>query len=593
MKLTQRQVAEHATFQNFANCYVREISPGRVTQHRAGSEDPVDCIELVLAAQQLVLRAELVSHSLCGPHRFGQVWQRRATEGGWRTVEPFAALQLLLQEAYRQLHDERGDAMRGCELELLGRALQSYQQTLRYIKAHRTHEDDDSFIAAEQSLVFGHSLHPTPKSRQGMSSWQEPSYAPELRGNFQLVYFAADATVVSHKSAASQSAPEIVASLAGPSKIETRPGETLLPMHPLQAEALLLDDGVRGLQKAGKLRLIGPAGPAFTATSSVRTVYNRDLPWMLKFSLPVRITNSLRVNSRKELEAGVAMAKLVQRTGIGNDSDRFKIIADPGYITLDLPDRSESGFEVILRENPFVACKGSGKITIAALAAEPLPGEQSRLERIIRSICLRDGTHPELVCRYWFQRYLDCALDPLVCLYDDFGLALEAHQQNSLIDVSQGYPTAGYYRDNQGFYLSKRHRARLSQHVPEAAEIASLYYDDRDIQDRFAYYLIVNQIFSVIARMGHDGLIDEEVLLHMLRDRLEVLSRTTCGVGREFVRSVLDRPTVAFKANLMTRLFDVDELQTSNERSLYARQPNPLFAAMTGLYHGDSSALAS
>jgi siderophore synthetase component len=593
MKLTQRQVAEHATFQNFANCYVREISPGRVTQHRVGTDAPVDCIELVLAAQQLVLRAELASHSLCGPHRFGQVWQQRATEGGWRQVEPFAALQLLLQEAYRQLHDERGDAMRGCELELLGRALQSYQQTLRYIEAHRPGGDDDSFISAEQSLVFGHSLHPTPKSRQGMTSWQEPSYSPELRGRFQLVYFAADASVVSYKSVAGLSAPEIVASLAGASGIETRPGEMLLPMHPLQAEALLLDDGIRDLQKAGKLRLVGPAGPEFTATSSVRTVYNEDLPWMAKFSLPVRITNSLRVNSRKELEAGVAMAKLLQRTGIGSDDGRFKVIADPAYITLDLPGRSESGFEVILRENPFVTCKGRGKLTIAALTAEPLPGEQSRLERIIRQLCLRDGTHPEPVCRYWFQRYLDCALDPLVMLYDDFGLALEAHQQNSLIDVSQGYPTVGYYRDNQGFYLSKRHRVRLSQHVPEAAEIASLYYDDRDIQDRFAYYLIVNQIFSVIARMGHDGLIDEEVLLHMLRDRLEVLSRTTSGVGREFVRSVLDRPTVAFKANLMTRLFDVDELQTSNERSLYARQPNPLFAIMAGLYLGDGSALAS
>ncbi|GAA4125266.1 IucA/IucC family protein [Aminobacter aganoensis] len=593
MKLTPRQVAEHATFQNFANCYVREISPGRVTQHRGGAEDPVDCIEWVLAAQQLVLRAELVSHSRCGPHRFGQTWVRRATDAGWRHSEPFAALQLLLHEAYRQLHDERSDAMRGCELELLGRALQSYQQTLRYIEAHGAATEDDSFIAAEQSLVFGHSLHPTPKSRQGMTSWQEPSYAPELHGRFQLVYFAADASVVSHKSAAAETAPEIVAALAGAGEIETRPGEMLLPMHPLQAEALLLDDGVRDLVAAGKLRLAGAAGPAFTATSSVRTVYNEDLPWMLKFSLPVRITNSLRVNSRKELEAGVAVAKLLGRTGIGSGDSRFKVIADPAYITLDLPGRCESGFEVILRENPFVACGGRGKITIAALTAEPLPGQQSRLERIIRALCLRDGTHPELVCKHWFQRYLDCALDPLVSLYDDFGLALEAHQQNSLLDVSQGYPSASYYRDNQGFYLSKRYRARFSLHVPEAAEIASLYYDDRDIQDRFAYYLVVNQIFSVIARMGHDGLIDEEVLLRLLRDRLEVLSRTTSAVGREFVRGVLDRPTVAFKANLMTRLFDVDELQTSNERSLYARQPNPLFAAIAGLYHGDGSALAS
>lgn len=594
MKQTSRQIAEQATFQNFANCYLREISPGRVVSHRGGQDDAVDCIEWVLAAQQVVLRGELVSHSLCGPHRFGQAWMRRSADVTWRQAEPFAALQLLLQEAYR-LQDERTDLLRGHELELLGRALQSYQQTASYIDARpRGASDDDTFIAAEQSLVFGHSLHPTPKSRQGMSAWQEQAYAPELAGRFQLFWFAADRSVVAHKSVADRSAPDIVTSLIAPGAggPSLRDGETLLPMHPLQAQALLLDPAVSDLEQDGKLRPLGSYGPDFTATSSVRTVYSRHQPWMLKFSLPVRITNSVRLNRRHELEAGVTMSKLLKQTGIGLGGSRFKVILDPAYITLDMPGRTESGFEVILRANPFVACGGRGIMTIAALTAEPLPGEQSRLERIVRTLCDRDRSDPRQVATQWFRHYLDCALDPLVTLYDDFGLALEAHQQNCLLDVGSGYPTASYYRDNQGFYLSQRHRARFSQYVPEAAEIGSLYYDDREIQDRFAYYLIVNQIFSVISRLGHDGLVDEETLLRMLRDRLEGLSRTTSGVGREFVSSLLDRPMVAFKANLMTRLFDVDELQTSNERALYARLPNPIFG-LAASYRGEGSAIAS
>jgi siderophore synthetase component len=594
MKQTSRQVAEQATFQNFANCYVREVSPGRVIQHWSDPEDAVDCIEWTLPAQQATLRAELVSHSRCGPHRFGRAWLRRGGDAGWRQAEPFAALQMLLQEAYRQLPEERSDRLRGHELELLGRALLSYQQTERYIDARRWPADDDSFIAAEQSLVFGHALHPTPKSRQGMTGWQEPAYAPELGGNFQLFWFAADATMVSHKSVADLSAPQIAASLIGPEAagLKLRDGEVPLPMHPLQAEALLLDPDVRALERAGRLRALGPAGPAFTATSSVRSVYSPDVPWMLKFSLPVRITNSIRLNRRKELEAGVAMAKLVGRTGIATANPRFRMILDPAFLTLDMPDRAESGFEVILRENPFVAGAARGKVTVAALTAEPLSGEPSRLERIVRTICARDGAHPALVAEQWFRRYLDCVLDPLVMLYDDYGVALEAHQQNSLLDVSELYPTASYYRDNQGFYLSRRHRARFSLHVPETAGIGSLFYDDREIQDRFAYYLIVNQVFSVVARMGHDGLADEELLLRILRDRLEHLARTTGGVGREFVRGLLDRPTVTFKANLTARLFDVDELQTDNERALYARLPNPIFG-LTASFHGDGSAIAS
>ena len=69
----------------------------------------------------------------------------------------------------------------------------------------------------------------------------------------------------------------------------------------------MLDTAVRVLVRSGDIRHLGPAGPLFTATSSVRTVYCQDSAWMPKFSLPVRITNSKRVNRRHELEAGVAV----------------------------------------------------------------------------------------------------------------------------------------------------------------------------------------------------------------------------------------------------------------------------------------------
>ncbi len=36
------------------------------------------------------------------------------------------------------------------------------------------------------------------------------------------------------------------------------------------------------------------------------------------------------------------------------------------------------------------------------------------------------------------------------------------------------------------------------------------------------------------------------------------------GAGRDFARHVLDLPTIASKANLTTRLFNVDELQSDH-----------------------------
>ena len=46
-----------------------------------------------------------------------------------------------------------------------------------------------SFIEAEQSLLFGHLTHPTPKSRQGILEWKSAMYSPELKENASCIIF--------------------------------------------------------------------------------------------------------------------------------------------------------------------------------------------------------------------------------------------------------------------------------------------------------------------------------------------------------------------------------------------------------------------
>lgn len=572
-----QQTAETATFQSFANCYLREINPGISVIHRDGPRSS-ECIEWTLAGQRLVLRAEISSRSLCGPLHFGAVWTRPAADPQWRTIEPMTALPFLIQEAGRLFEGNRRESARAYELGLMQRVLQSYQGTAENLAVARPLSADSfTFLDAERTIAYGHWLHPTPKSREGMSFWQQGHYAPEFGGDFPLRYFAAANDIVRADSAIGRSAADIVGSLVADASLA--PGETLIPMHPLQAEALLLDPAVQALIDDGALRSLDSSGPRFAATSSVRTVYNAALPFMLKFSLPVRITNSLRVNRLHELKAGIAVARLIDRAGIAGRYPGFHIVRDPAHISLALPGREESGFEVIIRENPFRAGRDRGIVTLAALTADPLPGGVSLLEAVLRRLSTGGERDFASVAAIWFERYLDHALDPLLTLYDDFGIALEAHQQNSLLDLSSGFPSAYYYRDNQGFYLAERHRSSLARLVPEMEEIDGLYFPEADIQDRFAYYAVVNQIFSVISRMGHDGLAEETALLRILHRRLENLSRVLTGAGRRFAESLIHAPTIAAKANLRARLFGVDELQAEDTRSLYRRIENPLWNA--------------
>ncbi|UZM97786.1 IucA/IucC family protein [Lysinibacillus sp. MHQ-1] len=91
----------------------------------------------------------------------------------------------------------------------------------------------------------------------------------------------------------------------------------------------------------------GALGAYYTATSSIRTVYNAQEEMMYKFSIPVKITNSLRVNRTHELKAGIAMARLMKKIDFLQKHSSFQMMNDPAYMTIEFPNQTESGFEVI------------------------------------------------------------------------------------------------------------------------------------------------------------------------------------------------------------------------------------------------------
>ncbi|MDR7030779.1 siderophore synthetase component [Rhizobium rosettiformans] len=568
-------IAAATTFQSFANCYIREIDAGCAgCMALDGCERR--CLDWYLTEQRLHLRAVLEAESQVGPRAFGPLFSRQQGETAWQPIDPLWAVQCLVQDLTEKTKSE---SRPGAGLELMLRTLQSCARIATLANAAQDRRDNqpEGFLESEQSLTFGHWMHPTPKSLTGMSDWQSEVYAPEGGGRFALSYFAAPRDMVRACSVAGD-LNAIVGAMAG-DLLDARTldeEEMLLPMHPLQAEALMLQPRIQALIEAGLLRPLGSGGVLFTATSSVRTIASDDCDWMLKFSLPVKITNSLRLNRRHELEAGVVMAQLVDLLDLETRLPKLGFLRDPAYLTLDLPGSSESGFEVILRENPYRGDRGEGVVSLAALTAPALPGRRQRLAALIERLAGEAGLARTEAAHQWFDRYLDCAMTALVRLYDETGIALEAHQQNMLVEVSQGWPTKVIYRDSQGFYLSERHRPTLTSALPALTEVADLFYPDAEIRRRFGYYLVVNQVFAVIHRMGTEGLADEVCLLTRLRSHLMALAKTLRGSGLDFVRHLLDDSTITTKANLGVRVAGIDELEGGAGASLYREMPNPL-----------------
>jgi len=394
------------------------------------------------------------------------------------------------------------------------------------------------FIVAEQSLAFGHPLHPTAKSRVGMDPGELRAWSPELGAAFPLHWFRADRSIVAEDSALEgATATGLLARLLGEPDDH---GTALLPTHPWQARRLLERPRVRALLEAGLLDDLGPIGAPWRPTSSVRTVYRADAPFMLKLSLGVRITNSVRANLAKELARGVEVKRLLD-AGLAAELaarfPRFAIVPDPAWATLRDGGGRESGFEVVLRANPYPA-------------SAPL-----------------DAT-----ARRWFRRYLELVADPLLWLDGARGIALEAHQQNVVVELEGGWPAGCRYRDNQGYYFKGSRAEPLRALLPDLSRSSDTICDDAVADERFGYYLGINHLLGMVGALGAAGLADERDLLADLAEHLR--SSTS---GSPLARTLADASTLRCKANLRTRLAGLDELAGPLEtQSVYVDLPNPL-----------------
>ena len=604
MKLTPKAIAEDASFHAFINCYLREINEGKWYCRDdwcsrvdfpfllSGNE----LVELFLPSARLRVLMDVAYHSKVGRHHFHCIYlnndSNNSNSASWQQADLLYLLIALVRDIYQcqskgeNNSDNVFENAKFNEMELLARMIDSCQLMSQYLEAragdsalHRL-----NFIDTEQSSLFGHWLHPTPKSRHGIAFWQQKHYMPELRAQFKLHYFSVDKHLVFENSVLSKTTSEILFDeLVKHETVELTEGHVLIPIHPLQAHWLLLQDWVRASLADGSIIYLGEKGADYTPTSSVRTLFNANSEWMLKFSIPVKITNSLRNNMRKELREGMVIERYLYQSGFFARCPQFKMIDEPGYISVNMPgfEHQESGFEVILRRNVFTKTRGEGICSILALAQSSYTigsstSDDSLLKQLVQRLATTEGRSLEEVALDWFAAYWHCAVKSLILLYDSYGIALEAHQQNSLLDVSQGYPSCYYYRDNQGLYLSRQYSETLCE-IDTMLDFSEMYYNDEEIFSAMSYYVFINQLFAIIYRLGFDGLVEEDILIARCRNYLHQLKKQMQGVGKKFIDYILESRELCSKTNLLARIHNIDELHDEIEHSIYSAVANPLY----------------
>ncbi|WP_055529507.1 IucA/IucC family protein [Streptomyces graminilatus] len=616
--LDPHTAAQAAATENLLRCWVRE-------NDLAAPEDGT--LRIPLPTSGTALLAPVHYWSPTGWHRFGLPHLADAPAGA-PAADAVTVATLLAREAYDGTEaatgadpvadastDDAGSAAAATDapassptssvlppdaVDLVARVADSVRRTAAFIGDRRAQPADgpDLFLAAEQALLLGHPLHPTPKSREGLAEAEARLYSPELRGSFPLHWIAVAPSVLATDSAWTERgrpirAEQLTEQLIG-AALPLPDGYAALPLHPWQIRETRHRPQIAALFEAGLLRDLCTHGSPWHPTSSVRTVHRSGAPAMLKLSLGLRITNSRRENLRKELHRGVEVHRLL-RGGLAKQWQAahpgFDIVRDPAWLAVDDPDGSPvPGLDVVIRHNPFhpaddVSCvAGLVSPRPHSHPGDPAdrrpegPAPWSRLAGVVTRLAGRTGRPRGAVATEWFLRYLEQVVRPVLWLDSEAGIALEAHQQNTLLLLDgDGWPRGGRYRDNQGYYFRESRRAELDSRLPGIGERSDTFVSDEVTDERFAYYLGINNVLGLIGAFGSQRLADEQLLLAAFRCFLGDIASGPARLRTSLPGRLLDSPVLRCKANLLTRLHGLDELVGPvDTQSVYVTIANPL-----------------
>ncbi|MCF8825558.1 IucA/IucC family protein [Xanthomonas campestris] len=554
------------------NCYLREFAIPRGTADfdytgpdRPGARSADDRWLRIALGDAGVLCVRIAHADRLGRCRFVSTPFLKAAGQPWQSLDAHALARSLLQ-ALGNTH--------AVNPELLAQSDNSVAITAALLRqAQAATPTGDALIDAEQALLWGHALHPTPKSREGVALAQVLACAPEARAAFALYWFRIDPRLLRVQG---RDVRATLQQLSGHAD--------LYPCHPWEVQRLRDDPLLQELQARGAITPVGVLGEPLRPTSSVRTLYHPALAYFLKCSVHVRLTNCVRKNAWYELESAVALTHLLAPSwqALAAQVPGFDVMLEPAATSLDVTQFDPAlaaadplatralaeSFGILYRQAPTAGQRARWRPQVAAaLFTCDAQGHSVAAAALRAHSVHRLDRHTATVL--WFRAYAGLLLDGVWSALFQHGIALEPHLQNTVIGFSDGWPTRVWIRDLEGTkLLAQRWPAARLHGVGERAR-QSLYYTPEQAWNRVAYCALVNNLAEAIFHLSDGDAVLEARLWQCVA---EIAARWQQRNGAQpALQGLIDGAPLPGKNNLGTRL-----LQRADRQSDYTALPNPI-----------------
>ncbi|MCL1125419.1 IucA/IucC family protein [Shewanella surugensis] len=584
----QTQLAQNNAITCLLNCYIREyaLPHGQVCfddKHLDAplafslgmfSDKPKMRLHLPESNITLLLIVERVS--LLGRVRFISQPYIKQMGRHWQPINAMVLAKFLLEHLSLVLDSPMNH-------ELLDQIQNSINVTQAFLQ--RLPDDSElihaetSLIDSEQSLVWGHAMHPAPKSRHGVSFDDMLACSPEIQANFALFWFRVSPSFIKQLHS-SDALPLQVINQINPSS------DCLYPCHPWEVNTIMAQPLIKRAIAQGLMEPIGCLGNKVYPTSSVRTTYLPEINQFMKFSIHVRLTNCVRKNAWYELESAVELTHLLKQVEAEAHfhCPKFALMAEPCASTLDLSrlvteDMSSSEaaqactdveecFGILYRDGIAAPLLERYQPQMAgAIFAWDKQGE-SRCVRQVQALARQQKTHYSHMAAKWFAAYLDALLPGVLHYFFKQGVAFEPHLQNTVIGFTQGLPSFVWFRDLEGTKLIEKHWPAEQLTLSDDAK-QSVYYSQAQGWDRIAYCTLINNVSEAIFHLA-DADRQLETKLWKILGKAIAQWQLIEGDQAELT-AFLQGAAIPSKNNLTTRL-----LKQADKHSGYTLLTNPL-----------------
>jgi N2-citryl-N6-acetyl-N6-hydroxylysine synthase len=452
-------------------------------------------------------------------------------------------------------------------------------------------QDQIDFIDGEQALYIGHNFHPYPKNRGGFSNEDFFKYSPELGQSFKLAWYLVSPEIIHEEKAINfknQWQLEIFnTDYLDPSiKQEVTAlldrGYIPMPFHPWQEQHILKLSFIKSYIEDKKLYILPKDREQnkWKATSSLRAIYSEQSPYMIKCSLTLRLTNSIRHLQEVEVVRGMQVHDVFS-TEKGKEflasHPYFNIIFEPAFMAFKDPAGKILKESIIVcRENLFQNEEKKNTVVLATVNQKSPDNKETLAEKLVKKLADQKGLSLKEAGLEWFDSYLNFAVKPLIAAEANYGVYLGAHQQNLILALeSDGKVKGSYFRDCQGTGYSSLGHKNFGEECPSLTLENGNILPNDFADTLFSYYLMINSTFSTISALSFNGTVSETELYKKLRSFLEEM-RAKGVKDSSCLNYLLDNETIWQKGNFGCCFKDINENTVDNPLSIYNKIKNPI-----------------